>query len=267
MSKSKTTTDAVRLKAFFERLMTAPERHLLLDYDGTIAPFQVERMEARPYDGIVPLLEEIRCGGTDVVIVSGRPSSEVVSLLGWQPHPDIWGCHGFEHLTPSGNRELIQIESDLEQVLDETRLALIAAGWSDLIEVKPGSVPLHWRRCTEAERERMRTVAGTIMARAAARDLRLSFRNFDGGLELRATTRTKGRVVEDVLKGVAADAVVAFLGDDLTDEDAFAALGDRGLKALVRSEWRPTLAEVHLMPPEGLFDFLDRWLQATKAKR
>ncbi|RME26788.1 MAG: trehalose-phosphatase, partial [Candidatus Zixiibacteriota bacterium] len=54
------------------------------------------------------------------------------------------------------------------------------------------------------------------------------------------------------------------LGDDRTDEDAFAALSSRGLKVLVRSEPRETAADLRLVPPDELRSFLDRWLEATE---
>jgi len=60
-----------------------------------------------------------------------------------------------------------------------------------------------------------------------------------------------------------ADAAVAYLGDDLTDEDAFRALAGRGLRALVRAELRPSEADVWIRPPGELLAFLDRWLRAA----
>ena len=37
---------------FLERLKTANKRMLLLDYDGTLAPFRVDRDHAFPYPGV-----------------------------------------------------------------------------------------------------------------------------------------------------------------------------------------------------------------------
>ena len=49
-----------------------------------------------------------------------------------------------------------------------------------------------------------------------------------------------------------------YLGDDRTDEDAFAALRGRGLGILVTATPRPTLADYSLQDPEEVRDFLAR---------
>ena len=51
---------------FLERLRSAPSRVLLLDYDGTLAPFVVDRTLARPYPEIPPLIGRIMTQGTRV---------------------------------------------------------------------------------------------------------------------------------------------------------------------------------------------------------
>src|SRR6185437_15422137 len=58
--------------AFFERLRQASSRVLLLDYDGTLAPFTPDREHAFPYPGIPELISRIVRAGTRVVLVSGR---------------------------------------------------------------------------------------------------------------------------------------------------------------------------------------------------
>lgn len=52
---------------------------------------------------------------------------------------------------------------------------------------------------------------------------------------------------------------IAYLGDDTTDEKAFKALGENGLKVLVKDKLRPTLADLHLIPPKDLLEFLNQW--------
>ena len=58
-------------------------------------------------------------------------------------------------------------------------------------------------------------------------------------------------------------ATVLFIGDDVTDEDAFAVLADRprALPVLVAAAPRTTRAQVRLSPPEELLTFLERWLE------
>ena len=74
--------------------------------------------------------------------------------------------------------------------------------------------------------------------------------------------RTKADAVGAVLVEMDVDAPVAYLGDDDTDEDAFHALQDRGLRVLVRPHWRATDADLWLRPPVQLMAFLDDWLAA-----
>jgi trehalose-6-phosphatase len=67
-----------------------------------------------------------------------------------------------------------------------------------------------------------------------------------------------------VLSETAAGGQIAYLGDDLTDEDAFRALKPRGLAVLVRAVLRDTSADVWIRPPRGLLHFLERWRDASR---
>jgi trehalose-phosphatase len=89
---------------------------------------------------------------------------------------------------------------------------------------------------------------------------------FDGGVELRLAGSDKGIAVRAMLGELGEDAAVAYLGDDLTDEDAFAALGDRGLSVLVRATPHPTRAQAWIRPPEELFEFLASWSAASEGQ-
>jgi trehalose-6-phosphatase len=86
---------------------------------------------------------------------------------------------------------------------------------------------------------------------------------FDGGIEMRMLGPDKGDAVRTILDEIGPTAPVAYLGDDLTDERAFLALGTRGLSVLVRPEWRRTAATLWIRPPEGLRKFLTQWRQAV----
>ena len=59
--------------ALFAALEDARGALLMLDYDGTLAPFRVDPAQARPYPGIAETLDAImQEGSTRVVVITGR---------------------------------------------------------------------------------------------------------------------------------------------------------------------------------------------------
>ena len=70
--------------SFFARLARAPRAALLLDYDGTLAPFHVDPAQALPYPGVRTALDAlIEQTDTRVVIVSGRWTRDLL-LAHWE---------------------------------------------------------------------------------------------------------------------------------------------------------------------------------------
>ncbi|HXP17369.1 MAG TPA: trehalose-phosphatase [Terriglobales bacterium] len=247
--------------SFLERLRCAPFRVLLLDYDGTLAPFQVDRNRAVPYPEVPPLIARIMAQGTRVVLISGRPAREVLTLIGTDPTPEIWGSHGLERLLPDGRYEVGPAPAHQDHLLAAAAL-LRDAGLESQTELKPGGVAVHWRGLEGAKAERLAREVSQLWKPLLERaPLRLL--EFDGGLELRVAGPGKGDAVRAILKESGEGSAVAYLGDDQTDEDAFRALTGRGLTVLVRPQSRPTAAEVWLQPPHELLQFFREWLRAS----
>ena len=94
----------------------------------------------------------------------------------------------------------------------------------------------------------------------------LTSAEFDGGLELKLPSFTKGDVVGEIIKRYPELPVTAYLGDDMTDEDAFRALPKSGLGVLVRSKKRPSEADIWIQPPDEMLAFLDRWLNLDTSR-
>jgi trehalose 6-phosphate phosphatase len=251
------------LDALFARLEQAPDALLMLDYDGTLAPFRVDPAQARPYPGIAETLDAImQDGGTRVVVVSGRRAADIAPLLGTRAPPEVWGSHGWERLLPSGALSIERApQAALDALIAASSMADRAQRMGARLERKPSSLALHWRGLPEERiREARAAVEGTWAA--LCRTAPLTLLDFDGGLEVRVSGRTKADAVLAVLRECPPDTPAAFLGDDVTDEDAFVALHGRALAILVRPERRPTAAEVWLRPPEELAAFLQRWQRA-----
>lgn len=250
----------INLNKFFNQLRDAEHCALLLDYDGTLAPFHVSPGLARPYPGISPLLDAIMQNGrTRVILISGRWTRDLLPLTGLKRTPEIWGSHGWERLFPDGRYEAATPNETALRGLAEADTwieEIIALGGRT--EQKPSGLAIHWRGLDPLTAGQIRNLVRENWA-MQAQDTGLALHEFDGGIELRVPGRNKGQALETVLGEMPAATVAAYLGDDLTDEDAFRALQGRGLSILVRAELRATAADLWLTPPHELIDFLTQW--------
>jgi hypothetical protein len=134
------TVDQLAYGPFLDRLVSAPDRVLLLDYDGTLAPFQIDRNLAVPYPEIRLLLARIRAAGTQVILISGRAPYDLAVLSGIDPRPEIWGSHGFERLKPDGCYESEALSRQQRAGLAMAAKLLQSEGMESRAEVKPGGV-------------------------------------------------------------------------------------------------------------------------------
>lgn len=255
----------IDLDQFFDGLSAAEERVLFFDFDGTLAPFQHDRHEVVPYDGVRERLNAMLQGGhTRIVIVTGRVVSEMPGLLGLDATPEIWGTHGWERRHPDGRVDDPVLDAGTERALSRAVEHARTLDLGDRLERKPTTVAIHTRGLSEGNArdlvDRVRTLWKPLTDGSAVRlDV------FDGGMEMRVPGCDKGTAVATVL-GEMNDPVAAYLGDDRTDEDGFGALGDNGLSVLVRKELRETAADVWIQPPDELLEWLDRWHRASKGE-
>lgn len=259
-------TDRIDPNAFFDHVSAADSAVLLLDYDGTLAPFREDRDRAVPYSGVRERLEELVTEpGSRTVLISGRPVEDVLRLTDLEGAVEVWGTHGWERRRADGTYEPPELPGETEAVLDAAERYLreeLHVG--ERCERKPASVALHVRSVPDDRAEREVEAAREHWSGLLDTD-RLAIEPFDGGLELRVAGRDKGDAVDEILEEVPGEPAVAYLGDDWTDEDAFEALGERGLRVLVRESYRDTAADWWIEPPEELLRFLDRWTAARRA--
>jgi trehalose 6-phosphate phosphatase len=255
---------------FFAANLSAASRALLmLDFDGTLAPFRIDRFTARPWAGVREILNRIQNENkTRLVVVTGRPPREIQPLLQLEKPFEVWGLHGAERLYPDGHSELEEQSPAVRAKLDELTEMLHGDTFGGLFESKPNAAVVHWRGVSPHTAHEIEANTRTIFETATHIE-GLQLLEFERGLELRAG-RDKGGAVAAVLGEMKASAagefVAAYLGDDLTDEAAFKAMNAAGgphLSVLVRRKLRETAANVWLKPPKELREFLKRWLAAT----
>ena len=254
------------LDRFFAAVRGAAHSVLLLDYDGSMAPFRVDRFQARPYAGVRELLARIQSlGRTRMAVITGRPASEIAPLLELRSPIEVWGLHGAERLFANGRRQLEKPSARTLQHLEDVRDQLRRDSFGGLFEDKANAAVMHWRGVSRQKARAIERKTRMLFDSVARRDgLRLL--EFESGVELRVG-RDKGGAVEAILEESDAGAAVAYLGDDLTDEPAFRAVNASGrpsLSVLMRRKWRKTAANIWLRPPAGLKMFLKKWVTALE---
>jgi trehalose-phosphatase len=236
----------------------------MLDYDGTLAPFTPERDQAYPYPGVRSILDQLLENNiTRLVIISGRAIESLVPLLGLRNRPEIWGSHGLERLWPDGSYQIAKMDEEILKTIQRTESWAMGRVQEDQWERKPAGLALHTRKMNDTQgRELIREAFDVWSEIIRGKDLEIH--EFDGGVELRIKGISKANAVRSIMDEAAQGSAFAYLGDDLTDEDAFKELKGKGLSVLVRDKTRQTAADVWLNSHDQMLEFLRKWLDSEK---
>ena len=147
----KILNEDTHLDTFFDKLRYSSNRALLLDYDGTLAPFRAERDEATPYPGVRELLNAlIDIKQLRVILISGRAIDDLTPLLRLKRLPEIWGSHGWERLLPDGRHLAPDLTEPARRLLAQVPDWIQAEGLQSRYEPKPAGFALHWRGTNES---------------------------------------------------------------------------------------------------------------------
>jgi trehalose-phosphatase len=241
----------------------------MLDYDGTLAPFCIERDKAYPYPGVSEVLTLILdAGNTRLVIISGRKTDDLILLLGLKRLPEIWGAHGCERLMPDGTYEAVKLDERTVKQFEEVDGWFKREGLERLYEKKPVSRALHVRGLEPKYAKEIKSRVLNEWSLIADKG-KLVIQEFNGGIELNIQDRNKGFAVETILTEMGDGTFAAYLGDDITDEDAFRAIKGRGTGILVRENPHDhnTYADFQIKPPDELLDFLIRWEKVLRGSK
>ena len=254
------------LPDFWQRVREADHLFLGLDYDGTLAPFDIDPMAATPVEGVK---ESIRLLGeseqTRVAIISGRPLTEVMTLLG-DPRVMVIGSHGHELWPVDGAPVVRQPSPNQAFGLEEVKADLLQRGLVDRLECKVASLAVHTRGLPPELALDIEEVVGTTWAEAARR-YDLECRRFNGGVEIRCAGWGKGAALTQLLDVQPDQTLAVYIGDDETDEDAFTVLRGRGVGIKVGDSSWPTAAQGFLPDCHAVADFLQTWISLTDTAR
>ncbi len=251
------------LEEFFTRLSNCPTPMLMLDYDGVLAPLVADRNATIPYPEVVPLLEKLMTNNrTRLVIISGRKIESLINFISIVPMPEIWGCHGYEKLSPKTGYSTLEMPPNAVEGLNIAESMTRKLVINEQIERKYATIVVQWRGLPEEQRQWIESAILPVWQVLAER-YPLEILNFRGGLEIRPKGRNKGDVVKSLLSEMPENSCAAYCGDDRTDEDAFLALKGQGLRILADNHFISEEADIQLENKEDLLAFLVRWQEAT----
>jgi trehalose-phosphatase len=240
------------LQKTVEEFVAHPTVLIALDFDGTLAPLVDDPEDSRMMSQSRNALEALTSlPGVVVALVSGRAIDSLLRVADPVQEWFLVGSHGIEVVPPymkdsyaAGNLVPPGLRQAFQRVIDDhpgTRL-----------EVKAFGLALHTRGVEE-------TVAHAASeAAAAACDQwsdELSIRTGHGIVECSVQNATKRDGLEAIMVQSGASSTL-FAGDDLTDEDGFAALGPRDVA--IRVGDGVTIAPYRLANPDEVADVLWR---------
>ncbi|MFN3686006.1 trehalose-phosphatase [Salinarimonas sp.] len=221
---------------------------VFLDYDGTLTPIVEDPNAARFGEAMREAVVGL-ARACPTAIVSGRDLPDVQRMVALDA-VYYAGSHGFDMAGPDGWRETVALgrafQPDLAQAADALEAALVGIDGT-AVERKSFSLAVHYRRVAPADEARVFEAVERTIAAFGRLKLSRGKKVFD--VKPRADWH-KGRAIRALIAKLGLDrpdVVPVFVGDDVTDEDAFRAIADRGLCVVVRSEEpRPTSARYAL---------------------
>jgi alpha,alpha-trehalase len=223
---------------------------VFLDYDGTLSPIVDDPRDATMSDAMRSAVSEL-AGRCPVAIISGRDRRDVESRVGIDGLLYA-GNHGFDISGRGHDRTVLEAEDvmgDLKRAGNELerRLGRLSGV---LIERKRFSVAVHFRQV--GSQSVIHQVARAVESVRQQTSLRK--RTGKKVLELEpAVDWDKGRALRwliDVLPAVTPErSFLVYIGDDETDEDAFAVLEGAGAGVRVGAEVTTSLADYRLADP------------------
>ena len=233
---------------------------LLFDFDGTLSPIashpDLAVLLPRTRNGLITLerLERYTPG-----VVSGRSLDDVrekVAVAGL-----IYaGNHGLEMEGPGWDfvhPEAVASRTQLNRILDSLDDSL--SGIEGVyVEGKGLTLSVHYRLTPPESRHRVMTGFEEVLAETSAEQ---EFRVTRGKEVLEVRPRVdwhKGKAIEKIASGCPHGTLVCYFGDDLTDEDGFAAVHEvNGLSVFVGPARQPTRAIYRVDSPDEVSKTLD----------
>jgi trehalose 6-phosphate phosphatase len=246
----------------FKKIVQSDAVFLFLDYDGTLVPFKDSPTEVTTPKKIKKVIRQlIRIQKIQVIIVTGRTLVDIKKLLTISGLSFI-ALHGlciessdglrFHWKTAEQTQSLIAaIKKNMQRILKEEKGAFL--------EDKGLTIVLHYRLLPKNKVQYLQETFKNIVDTQDKKRI-LDVINGAKVIEARPKGWNKGKAIELFLAHYmnTTNILPIYIGDDITDEDAFRALRKKGLTIHVTHEKkRKTAAGYWVNDPDDVFFFLD----------
>jgi trehalose 6-phosphate phosphatase len=229
MARPKAPAPTLRIRSRFASAFPPPllpEHAIFLDVDGTLAEIAATPREARVDVELIAAIPSLRARhGEALALVTGRSITDVDRMFpGWVL--PVAGQHGCERRDNAGTVHLHSPDPSTLGKLRELFAELAARHEGLLLEDKGATVALHYRQSPHLA-EPVHSIVRTLLDTPAG----ATFRMLEGKqlVEIRPDGRDKGTAILDFMQEPPfAGRMPVFVGDDLTDEDGFAAVASLG---------------------------------------
>lgn len=246
----------------FNQLFTGKTPALFMDYDGCLCPIVKDPDKAFMSDGMRKVVADL-AEVCFTAVVSGRDRQNVKNLVQLD-NLYFAGSHGFDisgpddMLTePADAKEMLPALDEAERILQEQLQSINGA----LVERKRYAIAVHYRNVEEHQVELVKDTVINVLHKFPVLKEGLGKKV----LELKPNLDwNKGKAVLWLLEKfkLNTDRIVpVYIGDDITDEDAFAALQGKGIGILVGEHDQQTAATYRLESVEEVQTFLEKLLQ------
>lgn len=240
---------------------------VFLDYDGTLTPIVERPEDAVLSDDMRCVISELAKYGT-VGIISGRDLQDVRSKVRLEQIL-FAGSHGFDVHGPGGEKFTLQKGKKFLPELDTAEEKLkqqLASIENCQVERKKFSIAVHFRR---VEKKKINQVE-TVVDRVHSQHKNLRKNKGKKVLELQPDIDwDKGKALLWLMKELGVDlssTMPFYIGDDVTDEDAFQVLEARGISILVSQRTQKSYAKYILEDPDEVKEFLENLLSFLKGQ-
>ena len=246
----------------FTKIDDIDEILLFLDYDGTLVSFRERPQDVVTSDEVrTALIRFIKNPKFTVFIVSGRTLHEIKRLL------DIDGLsfaalHGLQIELGNGESYSWQPNSNIQSILEKIKEVSVYKFKDEkgvYIEDKRFTLAFHYRTLAE---EKIHYATEKFLEIVKKTDVNKNYEIIHGAkvVEIRPKGWNKGKAVKYIYTIIAEskNTLPIYIGDDTTDEDAFRAIGNRGITVFVSNNSnQSTAAQYWLKDPDDVLKFLN----------